>query len=161
MANVDYFLKIEGIPGESPDKKHKDEIDILSWSWGANNMGSAAYGAGGGAGKVSAQDFNFTMHVNKASPKLMLACASGEHLKKATLTCRKAGKEQQEYLKINFENLLISSYHTGGSPGDVVPVDQISFNFEKIEISYAHQNSDGKLGSPVVHKLDLKANTTG
>ena len=92
MAAVDYFLKIDGIPGESTDSKHKNEIDIESWSWGEANSGSHAYGGGGGAGKVSVQDFNFTMHVNKASPKLFLACATGQHIKEALLTCRKAGK---------------------------------------------------------------------
>src|SRR3954463_7879854 len=98
MAAVDYFLKIDGIQGESTDSKHKNEIDIESWSWGQTNAGSHAYGGGGGAGKVSMHDFSFTMRTNKASQKLFLACASGQHIKEALLTCRKAGKEQQEYL---------------------------------------------------------------
>ncbi len=159
MASVDYFLKIDGIPGESADKTHKNEIDLLSWSWGEANAGSHAAGGGGGAGKVAMQDFNFTMTINKASPKLFLACATGQHIKEALLTCRKAGKEQQEYLKIKFSDLLISSYQTGGSGGDVVPVDQISFNFAKIETSYAPQKADGKLDSPVVHNYSVKTNT--
>ena len=107
------------------------------------------------------QDFHFTMKVNKASPKLFLACATGQHIKEALLICRKAGKEQQEYLKIKFADLLVSSYQTGGSAGDVVPVDQISLNFAKIEFSYAPQKPDGKLDSPVVHKYDLKENAGG
>src|SRR5262252_6314875 len=114
MAAVDYFLKIEGIDGESFDSKHKGEIDIHSWSWGATQQGAHAAQGGGGAGKVSMQDFHFTMNVNKATPKLMLACASGEHIPKAVLTCRKAGKEQQEYLKVTLTDLLISSFQTGG-----------------------------------------------
>ena len=129
-----------------------------SWSWGEANSGSHATGGGGGAGKVAMQDFHFTMRVNKASPKLFLACAQGTHIKEALLTCRKAGKEQQEYLKIKFSDLLIASYQTGGSTGDVVPVDQIAFNFSKIEITYAPQKPDGSLGSPVVHNYDLKLN---
>ena len=158
MASDDYFLKITDIPGESADSKHKDEIDLESWSWGEANSGSHATGGGGGAGKVAMQDFHFTMRVNKASPKLFLACAQGTHIKEALLTCRKAGKEQQEYLKIKFSDLLIASYQTGGSTGDVVPVDQIAFNFSKIEITYAPQKPDGSLGSPVVHNYDLKLN---
>jgi len=158
MASVDYFLKITDIPGESADSKHKDEIDLESWSWGEANSGSHATGGGGGAGKVAMQDFHFTMRVNKASPKLFLACAQGTHIKEALLTCRKAGKEQQEYIKIKFSDLLISNYQTGGSNGDVVPVDQIAFNFSKIEITYAPQKPDGSLGSPVVHNYDLKLN---
>jgi len=158
MAAVDYFLKIDTIPGESTDSKHKAEIDIESWSWGETNSGTHATGGGGGAGKVNMHDFSFTMRVNKASPKLFLACATGQHIKEATLVCRKAGKDQQEYLKIKFSDLLISSYQTGGSTGDVVPVDQISLNFSKIEVNYAPQKPDGTLDAPVVHNYNLKEN---
>jgi type VI secretion system secreted protein Hcp len=161
MAAVDYFLKLDGIPGESTDKKHKNEIDISSWSWGEANAGTHAGGGGGGAGKVHMQDFSFTMKVNKASPKLFLHCATGTHIKEGLLTCRKAGKEQQEYLKIKFTNLLVSSYQTGGSEGNVVPTDQIALNFSKIEITYAPQKEDGSLESPVVHHYNLKENAGG
>ena len=158
MAAVDYFLKINGIPGESQDDKHSNEIEIESWSWGETNSGSHAGGGGGGAGKVSMHDFSFTMRVNKASPKLFLACATGQHVDEALLTCRKAGKGGQEYLKIKFTDLLVSSHQMGGSAGDVVPLDQISFNFAKIEFSYAPQKKDGTLDSPVVHNYDQKKN---
>lgn len=161
MAQVDYFLKIDGIPGESTDKAHKDEIDLLSWSWGETNAGSHSTGGGGGAGKVVMNDFHFTMHVNKASPKLLLSCANGAHIATALLTCRKAGKEQQEYIKIKFSDLLISSFQTGGSSGDVIPVDQISFNFSKIEYEYRPQDAKGGLGGVVAAKWDLKTNTGG
>jgi len=159
MALVDYFLKIDGIEGESQDDKHKNEIDVESWSWGETNGGDAAHRGGMGAGKVSMQDFHFTMRVNKASPKLMEACATGEHIKKAILTCRKAGKQGQEYLKVTLSDLIISSYQTGGSNGDsVVPIDQISMNFSKIENEYKEQKADGTLGGTVRSGYDLKAN---
>ena len=158
MAQVDYFLKINGVEGESTDDKHKNEIDVLSWSWGETNSGTQAYGGGGGAGKVAMQDFNFVMTYNKASPKLMLNCATGAHIPDATLTCRKAGGEQQEYLIVKFSNLLVSSSQTGGSSGDVVPVDQISLNYEKIEWEYKPQDEKGATGSPVKAGYDLKAN---
>lgn len=161
MAQVDYYLKIKDIEGESADSKHKNEIDVESWSWGESNSGSHAYGGGGGAGKVSMQDFNFVMRVNKASPKLLLACANGTHIPDALLTCRKAGKEQQEYLKIKFTDLLVSSYQTGGSAGDVVPVDQISLNFSKIEYEYYPQTEKGTLGAKVPVWYNLKENKGG
>jgi len=161
MAQVDYFLKIEGVEGEATDSKHKNEIDILSWSWGETNSGSHSYGGGGGAGKVSMNDISITMTVNKASPKLLLACANGEHIKSALLTCRKAGKEQQEYLKIKFSDLLVSSYQTGGSKGDVVPVDSVSLNFSKIEYEYYPQTEKGGLGSKIPVHWDLKTNKGG
>ena len=158
---VDYFLKIKDIEGESADSKHKNEIDILSWSWGESQSGSSSYGGGGGAGKVAMQDFNFTMTVNKASPKLLLACANGSHIKEALLTCRKAGKEQQEYLKVKFTDLLVSSFQTGGSSGAEVPVDQISLNFAKIEYEYYPQKADGTLDAKVPVHWDLKQNKGG
>jgi type VI secretion system secreted protein Hcp len=160
MAQVDYFLKIEGIPGESQDAKHKDEIDVLSWSWGATNSGTMSYGGGGGAGKVSANDFHFTMKVNKATPKLMQHVCNGKHIASAILTCREAGEKQQEYLKVKFTDLIISSYQTGGSGGsDIKPTDSISFNFAKLEFSYAPQNKDGSLGGPVETSWNFKENT--
>lgn len=159
MAHVDYFLKLDGIDGESTDQKHKNEIDLESWSWGASQSGSSAGGGGGGAGKVHMQDFHFVMKVNKASPKLLLACASGQHIKKATLTCRKAGTTQQEFMKVVMSDLLVSSYQTGGSGhGDVVPTDQISLNFAKIEVEYKEQKADGSLGGAVTAGWDLKQN---
>jgi type VI secretion system secreted protein Hcp len=155
---VDYYLKIDGVEGESTDSKHKNEIDVESWSWGETQSGTSSGGGGGGAGKVSMQDFHFVMRLNKASPKLMLACATGDHLKSATLVCRKAGGDQQEYMKIVMSDLIVSSYQTGGSTGDVVPIDQISLNFSKIEYEYKPQKADGSLDSPVKTGYDLKLN---
>lgn len=159
MAAVDYFLKLDGIEGESQDHKHKNEIEISSWSWGAHQTGTAGHGSGMGAGKVAMADFHFVMKTNKASPKLMLACASGEHIKKAVLVCRKAGKDQQEYLKVTMSDTLVSSYQTGGSEtANVVPTDQITFNFSKLEMEYKEQKADGTLGGAVLAGWDVKAN---
>jgi type VI secretion system secreted protein Hcp len=158
MAVVDYFLKIEGIEGESQDHKHKGEIQIESYSIGAHQTGAHAAGGGGGAGKASLQDFNFVMLANKASPKLFLACCTGEHYKKATLVCRKAGKDQQEYLKITLSDLLVSSFTNGGPfGGGVLPSDSVSLNFAKIEFEYKEQKADGTLGAAVKAGWDVKA----
>ena len=155
---VDYFLKIDGIPGESTDSKHKDEIEVESWSWGAAQTGTAAKSGGGGAGKVSMQDFHFSFPLSKASPKLMLACATGQHISNAALYARKAGKDQQEYLKVTFTDILVSSYQTGGSAGEELPVDQVSINFSKIQIEYKEQKPDGSLGSTTTAGWDLGSN---
>ena len=159
MAAVDFFLKIDGIEGESGDAKHANEIQISSWSFGESQSGAHSHGGGGGAGKVVMQDFHFTMSTNKASPKLFLACANGEHIPKAILTCRKAGKEQQEFLIWTFSDLLVSSYQTGGS-GDssVLPTDQIALNFTKVETAYKVQKPDGTLGAEFKAGYDLKKN---
>ncbi len=159
MAAVDYFLKLDGIDGESVDSKHKGDIDIESWSWGESQSGTHSGGGGGGAGKVSMQDFHFVMKINKASPKLFLACANGEHIPKAVLVCRKAGKDQQEFLKITMSESHVSSYQSGGSGhSDIVPTDQISLNFSKIEFEYKEQKADGSLGGSVKAGYDVKLN---
>lgn len=156
---VDYFLKIDGIDGESQDHKHKNEIELESWSWGETNAGTSGHGGGAGTGKVSMQDFHFVMRANKSSPKLFLACANGEHIKKATLTCRKAGKDQQEYLKVDMCDVLVSSYQTGGSAsGDGAPMDQISLNFTKIEMEYKPQKADGTLDGAIKAGYNVKEN---
>jgi type VI secretion system secreted protein Hcp len=156
---VDYFLKLDGVEGESTDSKHKNEIDVMSWSWGETNSGDAAHRGGMGAGKVSMQDFHFVMHVNKATPKLMQFCASGETIKKGVLTCRKAGKQQQEYLLVTLNDMVVSSYQSGGSSGsDTVPVDQISLNFSKIQFEYKEQKPDGSLGGAIKGGWDVKEN---
>jgi type VI secretion system secreted protein Hcp len=153
MAAVDYFLKIDGIEGESQDKTHPKEIQLSSWAWGQSNQGSMGAGGGGGSGKVAMQDFHFTMGVNKATPMLFLACAQGDHIKSAILTCRKAGKEQQEFLKYSFFDVFISSYQTGGSEG---ASEQCSFNFTKIQIDYKEQKIDGTLAGALTKSYDLK-----
>jgi type VI secretion system secreted protein Hcp len=160
MALVDYFLKIEGIPGESQDAKHKEEIQVLSFSFGESQAGTMAFGGGGGAGKVQMQDFHFMMNVNKASPKLFLACATGDHIPKAVLTARKAGKDPQDYLKVTFTDLLVSSFQTNGDAhANSLPVDSVSLNFSAIEWEYKLQKADGSLVPGAQAKFDLKAMT--
>ena len=147
---ADYFLKIDGIEGESADAKHKGEIEIQSFSWGATQTGTGAVGGGGGAGRVQIQDFHFVAQSSKASPKLFLACATGEHIKKAVLSGRKAGgRDQQEFLTFTLTDVLVSSYQIGDGtqesrqelkiqPG---PTDQFSLNFSKIEFELNGQRA--------------------
>jgi type VI secretion system secreted protein Hcp len=155
---VDYFLKIDGVPGESPDAKHKGEIQLESFSWGEASPGGAASGGGGGAGKVQMQDLVFSMAVSKASPKLMLACATGKHHKEAVLTVRKAGKTQQEFLVFKFKDVVVTSYQIGGSELGDAPMDQASLGFSTIQMEYKPQKADGSLDAPVKAGWDLKQN---
>jgi len=159
MAATDFYLKIDGVDGESHDGKHKGEIDLESWSWGCTQSGTSAGGGGGGAGKVSMQDFHFVMKVNKATPKLIEACASGKVFGSATLTCRKAGGQQDSFLIYKFSDVLISSYQTGGSGGSgIIPTEQISFNYAKMEVEYKEQKADGTMGGAIKAGWDLKKN---
>ena len=155
MAGADYFLKIEGVAGESTDDQHQGEISLESWSWAETRPD----GAGGGAGKVQMQDFHFVMPVSKASPKLLLACASGEHLRSARLTCRRAGASRQEFLTFTFSDVRVSAYQTGGPPAsDLPPSDQVSLTYGKIEVEYREQRPDGTPGAATKAGWDLTRN---
>ena len=155
---IDYFLKIDGVQGESADVKHKGEIQLESFSWSEASPAGAAPGAGGGAGKVHIHDLVVTMVVSKASPKLMLACATGKHLKEATLTARRRGKAQQEFLVFKFKDVVVTSYQTGGSAQADVPLDQASLGFAQIQLEYRPQKADGSLDAAVKAGWDLKQN---
>jgi len=158
MPAGDFFLEIDGIKGEATDATHKDKIQLQSFAWGCSNAGRFAENSGGGAGKAVFQDFSFTMAMNIASPDLFLSCATGKHIAKAQLICRKAGGKQEEFLKVEFKDILISSYQTGASShGDPVPTESISFNFAIVKFEYAAQKSKGGgLDKPVIRGYDIK-----
>jgi type VI secretion system secreted protein Hcp len=154
---VRYFLRIDDIKGESKDSKHKEEIEVLSYTWGVNQSGSFDPGGGGGAGRASFSDFSFMMPQSVASPVLMLSCASGKHLKEALLTARRSGKAGADHFKLTFYDLLISSFQESASD-DSAPTESCSFNFSKFEMEYRQQNTKGQLGPPVKAGWDLKKN---
>ena len=158
----DIFGKLGDIKGESEDIKHKGEIDILSWSWGITQSGTMAHGGGGGEGKANFNDFNFTHHIDKASPVLMKACATGEHIKEATITQRKAGKGQQEYLIIKMNDILITGVAPHGSNGDSgLVMEHVALQFAKVDLEYKPQKQDGSLDAGVHFKYDIKGNKEG
>ena len=157
---VDMFLNIEGeIEGESKDKVHTNEIDILQWSFGLENSGSFHTGAGGGSGKSKFHDITITKHIDSASAKLMLYCANGDHFKEATLTVRKAGKTALEYIVVKMGNVMVTSIDSGGSGGDDLLSEQIRLNFENVEVKYTPQKEDGQAGKPQEFKWDIGANS--
>ncbi len=160
MAEADYFLKLDGIEGESRDDKHKGEIEIQSFSWGLSHEALRTGGGGaGGTGKVSVQDFHFVAQTGIQSPPLMVATATGQHFKKATLTVRSSA-HKQEFLKIQLEEILVSSYQVGGTDAgdDGLPRDQFSLNFTKVQMSVTEQAADGSAGRVFGGGYDLKAN---
>ena len=161
-SHSDFFLKLGDIKGESMDDKHKGEIDLITFRFGVRQPGAAAaVGAGSGAGKAQFHEFEFTKRIDSASPKLMQACASGQHFPEVTLTCRRAGGNQAEYLKIKLEQVLVSGYETIGGEAnlkDTLPVDTFHLNFAKITYNYKAQNSDGTEGANTQTGWDLQAN---
>ena len=158
MADVDFYLKIDGVDGESADGKHKGELDIESYSWGVTNQGSSSHGGGAGAGKAHVQDFSFTKRIDKSSPVLMQACASGKHFAKAVFTARKAGGDQVEYLKFTFTDVLISSYQQAGPANGPLVNDAITFNCSKVEMAYSPQAATGSKEGDVSKGWDIKKN---
>lgn len=155
---VDMFLKIDGIKGESHDEAHKDEIDILAWSWGASQPGNTHTGGGGGAGKVNIQDVSFTKYVDKATPLLLKACCNGQHLKEINLVVRKAGESPLEYLKLKLSDCLVSSVTTGGAGGQDRLTESVALNFARFQVTYTAQDAKGAAAGEVPFAFDIKAN---
>ena len=153
-AASDYLLELDGIKGESTDTRHGGTIEIQSFSWGMSNSGTTTAGGGGGAGKVNIQDFHFTTKLSKASPQLIMACATGQHIKSAKLFVRKQGTEQQDYYVITLSDCLVSSFSQGGpSPGaagglDPAPSESISLYFNSAAVQ--HTGADGSVTAGTV-----------
>ena len=155
---VDMYLKIGDLKGESKDKSHKEEIDVLAWSWGMSNSGTTHMGGGGGAGKVSVQDLSFTKYIDKASTNLAMACCTGEHFDDAKLTVRKAGKEPLEYLVITMKEVLVTAVSTGGSGGEDRLTENVTLNFASFETAYKAQKPDGTGEAAVFAKYNIAEN---
>ena len=164
QAASDYLLEIDGIKGEYVDATRTGAIEIQSWSWGVSNTGGSASGGGGGAGKVSLQDFHFSCKGGKATPQLMLACATGKHFPKVELVVRKSDEPRPTYIKITMSDCIVTSVSQsgGGSTGaagavsDPRPTEQVSLNFTKI--TYEHISDDGTSETATV---DTSSNTAG
>lgn len=152
---ADMFLKIADIKGESVETNHKDEIEILSFSFGVSQQGGMGFGTGGGAGKANFEDLSFMKRVDKSSPNLFLACATGKHIPEAILAVRKAGGEQVEYLKVTMKECLVSSVHESGNEGAIV-LENIRFNFTECVFQYAPQNEKGTLQPPIIGGYNVK-----
>lgn len=159
--SLEAFLKIEGIPGESRKEGHKDEIDVLSFSFGASNPTTVARGTGAGASQVSISSFNIMKATDLSSAPLFLRCAKGEHIPEATVTLRKAGGDNPlEYLTYKFSKVYVDSIQwSGSSGGDDVPTESLSLAFEKVEIAYSSQADKGTAAKTVGAGWDIPSGT--
>ena len=155
---VDMFLKIEGVKGESKDAKHPGETQILAWSWGMSNSGTAHTGGGAGAGKVNVQDLSLTKYLDTGSPDLMLAACNGKHYKSATLVVRKAGEKPLEYMKITMDDVMVTSVSTGGSGGEDVLTENVTLNFASVKVVYKPQKADGSGDADITFGWKIAAN---
>jgi type VI secretion system secreted protein Hcp len=159
MASGDFLLKLDGIDGESKRDGHEKWIEIESWSWGVANAGSSSVGSGAGTGQAMLQDFNFTVEHGVSSPLLFQFCATGAPIAKAELHVRKSGGKQEVYITWKFTDVHLGHYATGASSGGPLPLDQVSFNFTKLEVEYKPQKADGSLGTAIPGSFDVKTGT--
>jgi type VI secretion system secreted protein Hcp len=157
---VDMFMKIGDIKGESTDKKHPDQIDVLAWSWGISNSGTTHQGGGGGAGKANVQDLSFTKYTDASSHALLLAASNGQHYPKANLYVRKAGGKGApiEYIKIEMDEVMITSVSCGGSGGEDRLTENVTLNFAKVKYEYTPQKADGTPDTTKEMVFDIAAN---
>ncbi len=159
MAAVNSFLKIDGIKGESQDKTHKDEIEILSFSWGVSNAGTGGFGTGSGSGKAAVLDATFLKHVDKSSVPLAKYCFTGKSVGDADFVMRKAGGDKPvEYLKYKLTEVFVTSVQHSGSDGGGIATESVSLNFSKIKMTYTPQKADGTADADIDGTADIKAN---
>jgi type VI secretion system secreted protein Hcp len=153
---VDYYLKVDSIDGESADDKHKNEIQLLSYSWGGTQTTSVAGTGGSGAGKVNLSELAVTKYLDKATPKLFKSMVAGTHIANATLTAIKAGTEGKPFLTVTLGELFVTSIHLSASTE--VPVESVSFSYNTIKIDYSTQDESGTLTTAGSVSYNLKAN---
>lgn len=153
---VQFFLDLDGIPGDSTDSQFPNTFEILDWTYGATTSVSPAR-SGGARGKVQPHDLTFTKVLDKASPKLFLACATGKHIKTATLVARKASAKQP-YLKIVLKDVYVSSYRAGPNAGDATPLDVVGLDYASFEIVYTVQDPAGGIGKTIRAAFDFLKN---
>jgi type VI secretion system secreted protein Hcp len=151
-----WFLKLDGIGGESTSARHRGEIEIDSWSWGATNSASAHSGGGAAAGRVAIEDFQLATRVSAATPPLFLACATGRHLRTAVLTGVRSGEAEREFLTYKLTDVVVTSVHHGDSSASA-PGDRFSLQFAKVEVTYRPQRPDGSTATPVTVSYDVAA----
>jgi type VI secretion system secreted protein Hcp len=162
----DTFLKIDVIPGESTDDKHKDWIELLSFSHGISQpaSGSASTAGGRSAERCDHQDFSVVKALDKASPKLALFCCNATHIKKINVELCRAAGDKQKYMEYNLSDVIVSGVRPGGSSkgGETLPLEEVSFNYGKIEWVYTEtDHSTGKPKGNVKTNWDLTANKGG
>ena len=140
----DAFLKLDGIPGESHDDKHKNEIDVISFSLGVTRQNERQ--------RPRIKDFQIVKYIDAASPLLFDAACEGRVIEQALFSLRSAGgKGGAEFYKIYFENVVVTNIQPGGSTsGDAAPMEQLALDFDSARIEYRPQNPDGSLGTAVV-----------
>jgi type VI secretion system secreted protein Hcp len=164
FAGFDAFLKIAGVPGESTDSKHEGWIEVLSFSWGVSQPSSAGVPT---SEKSDHQDLGITKALDKASPKLAFFCCGRTPITSATLELIWVGGANTIYLRYTLRDCIISSVKPSGAKGnvaldlsEVLPMEEVSFNYGKIEWDYIVTNTaSGDVILSVHESWNVGANT--
>jgi type VI secretion system secreted protein Hcp len=155
-----WFLKLDGIAGESTDERHRGEIDVTAWSFGVSHPGSGPAGAGAGrGGRPVFDELHVEAPLSIATPPLFAACASGRHLRTAVLTGARGGAPRLEFVTYSLEDVLVVAVHHGDTV-EGVPTDAVALGFKRIRISYRPQLPDGAAGAAVTAGWDVVANSS-
>ena len=157
---VDIHIKIDTIPGMSEVKGFEGQIKVESFGWGMSQTTNFAASQGGGAGRVNMQDLMFVHAVDKATPKLMIACCQGTHLKEAVLVCCKAaGDSAIPFLKITLNDVIVSAVEPSGQNDGDTPTEMVKLAFREYKVEYQEQDNKGaKKGGPVIAGFDIQKN---
>jgi type VI secretion system secreted protein Hcp len=158
MAQVDMFLKLDGIKGESMDAAHGEEMDILSWSWGASQAGTGHSGGGSGGGKLAVRNLSIMKKIDAASPTLFQKCCTGTHIKSGKLTVRKAGAHPLEYIKLHLTDVLVVNIEPSGTESNLMPMESVTLNFTQFHYEYTKQKADGTAGTKTEAAYNMKEN---
>ena len=155
---VDFYLDLGDIKGESKDEKHKDQIQLMSFSWGGSQATTVSGSGGSGAGKADLSDFSIMKYCDKATTPTFKALVQGTHIKTGTVTAVKSGAGGKPFLKIDFQELYVTSQQFSAS--SEIPSESVSFSYNQIKIEYSTQNEQGIVTTTGAVTYNTKQNKT-
>lgn len=158
---IEIFLKLDKIDGESTKQGAEKQIEIFSFSNGASNPSSVAFGTGSGAGKVDLSSLSLQKQLDKASPLLFQACCQGTHIATGTMIVREStgDKTTQIYYQYDMTEVFVDSISWGGAAGGGKPSESVSLSAKSLKVTYWPQKTDGSLDSPIPFGWDVSKNT--
>ena len=164
QAASEIFMKVDGIPGDSTDDKHKNEIVLANYAYSFFQTGATSTGGGGGVGRLTVTPFTVTKFIDSSSPRLALACASGQHFRQVDIVVREVSRDQVEFIKFKLEDVTITSFNASFNKeysANTAPIEQVQLTFAVIEMSFIPVKADGSAGTEVKMRWDVRRNAPG
>jgi len=156
------FLQVDGIPGESTDAKHDDWIDVLSFSHGISQPTGVSVTTRT-TERSKHEDFIITKELDKASPKLALACCNGQHILEVVIEVCRADTSEKYMLYTLTDVIVASISQNGASQGaEAKPIEEVSLRYGRIDWSYTETDPmTGKPKGNVESYWDVETNKGG